>query len=197
MKLVVTGASGFIGSVLCSRLLQKGHTLTLLTRSAPRETSTGTRRWLHWRPGMSGDWESALTGVDGVINLAGEPIAKKRWTVKQKHQLRLSRIDTTIGLVRAIAKAKQKPKFLLNASAVGYYGPHGDETVGEEAEPGKDFLALLCRDWENEAIKAEKLGVRVIRRRTGGALGAGVRALARMQPLCNLFVRGPLGSGKQ
>ncbi|MBI2232157.1 MAG: DUF1731 domain-containing protein [Deltaproteobacteria bacterium] len=143
MKLVVTGASGFIGSVLCSRLLQKGHTLTLLTRSAPRDPSTGTKRWLHWRPGMSGDWESALAGADGVINLAGEPIAKKRWTIKQKHQLRLSRIDTTVGLVRAIAKAKQKPKFLLNASAVGYYGPRGDETIGEEAPAGTDFLAAL------------------------------------------------------
>ena len=197
MKLVMTGASGFIGSVLCSRLLQKGHTLTLLTRSAPRDPSTGTKRWLHWRPGMSGDWESALAGADGVINLAGEPIAKKRWTVKQKHQLRLSRIDTTVGLVRAIAKAKQKPKCLLNASAVGYYGPCGNEAVGEEAPAGTDFLAALCRDWENEAMKAEKLGVRVIRLRTGIVLGPGGGALAKMAPPFKFFVGGPLGSGKQ
>jgi len=197
MKLVVTGASGFIGSVLCSRLLQKGHTLTLLTRSAPRETSTGTKRWFHWRPGMSGDWESALAAVDGVINLAGEPIAAKRWTLKQKHQLRLSRIDTTVGLVRAIAKAKQKPKFLLNASAVGYYGPRGDETVGEDTLAGADFLAALCRDWEEEAKKAEKLGVRVVRLRTGIVLGAGGGALAKMAPPFKFFIGGPLGSGKQ
>ena len=197
MKLVVTGASGFIGSVLCSRLLQKGNTLTLLTRSAPRETSTGTKRWLHWRPGMSGDWESTLSAADGVINLAGEPIANKRWTIKQKHQLRLSRIDTTVGLVRAIAKSKQKPKFLLNASAVGYYGPRGDETIGEEVEAGTDFLAALCRDWENEAIKAEKLGVRVIRLRTGIVLGPGGGALAKMAPPFKFYVGGPLGSGKQ
>ena len=197
MKLVVTGASGFIGSVLCSRLLQKGHTLTLLTRSAPRETSTGTKRWLHWRPGMSGDWESTLGAADGVINLAGEPIAAKRWTRKQKHQLRLSRIDTTVGLVRAIAKAKQKPRFLLNASAVGYYGPRGDEIIGEDAAAGTDFLAALCRDWENEAIKAEKLGVRVIRLRTGLVLGRGGGALAKMAPPFKFFIGGPLGSGKQ
>jgi len=146
---------------------------------------------------MSGDWESALAGADGVINLAGEPIAKKRWTIKQKHQLRLSRIDTTVGLVRAIAKAKQKPKFLLNASAVGYYGPRGDETIGEEAEAGTDFLAALCRDWENEAMKAEKLGVRVIRLRTGIVLGAGGGALAKMSPPFKFFVGGPLGSGAQ
>ena len=197
MKLVITGASGFIGSVLCSRLLQKGHTLTLLTRSAPSQTSTGTKRWLHWRPGMSGDWESALVGADGVINLAGEPIAAKRWTLKQKHQLRLSRIDTTVGLIRAIAKAKQKPKFLLNASAVGYYGPRGDETVAEDAEAGTDFLAALCRDWENEAMKAEKLGARVIRLRTGIVLGRGGGALAKMVPPFKFFIGGPLGSGKQ
>ena len=197
MKLVVTGASGFIGSVLCSRLLQKGHTLTLLTRSAPRETSTGTKRWLHWRPGMSGDWESTLGAADGVINLAGEPIAAKRWTRKQKHQLRLSRIDTTVGLVRAIAKAKQKPRFLLNASAVGYYGPRGDEIIGEDAAAGTDFLAALCRDWENEAIKAEKLGVRVLRLRTGLVLGPGGGPLAKMAPPFKFFIGGPLGSGKQ
>jgi uncharacterized protein len=171
--------------------------LTLLTRSAPRDTSTGTKRWLHWRPGISGDWESTLAAADGVVNLAGEPMANKRWTIKQKHQLRLSRIDTTVSLVRAIAKAKQKPKFLLNASAVGYYGPRGDETIAEEAPAGTDFLAVLCRDWENEAMKAEKLGVRVIRLRTGIVLGAGGGALAKMAPPFKFFVGGPLGSGKQ
>jgi uncharacterized protein (TIGR01777 family) len=197
MKLVIAGASGFIGSVLCPRLLAKGHTLTLLTRSAPRDGSSGTKRWLHWRPGMSGDWESALEGADGVINLAGEPIAAKRWTPKQKHRLRLSRIDTTVGLVRAIAKAKQKPKFLLNASAVGYYGPCGDETIGEDAEPGTDFLALLCREWENEAKKVERFGVRVLILRTGIVLGPGGGALAKMVPPFKFFVGGPLGSGRQ
>jgi len=197
MKLVVSGASGFIGSALCSQLLHRGHTLTLLSRAAPRGANTGTKRWLHWRPGMIGDWESALDGADGVINLAGEPIAKKRWTAKQKRRLRLSRIDTTVGLVRAIAKAKQKPKFLLSASGVGYYGPRGEETIGEEAEAGTDFLARLCREWEEEAKKAEKLGVRVIRLRTGIVLGPGGGALAKMIPPFKFFVGGPLGTGKQ
>lgn len=197
MKLVVTGASGFIGSLLCQRLLAQGHTLTLLTRSAPRDASTGTKRWLHWNPGMVGDWASALDGADGVINLAGEPIAAKRWTPKRKHRLRVSRLETTASLVRAMAKARQKPSFLLNASAVGYYGARGDETIGEAAEAGSDFLALLCREWEEEAKKAEKLGARVILLRTGIVLGAGGGALAKMAPPFKLFVGGPLGAGKQ
>ena len=197
MRLVITGATGFVGSALCARLLQKGHTLTLLSRSAPRETSTGTKRWLHWTPGKIGDWESALAEADGVINLAGEPIAAKRWTPNQKRKIRLSRIDATNSLVRAIAKAKLKPQFLFNASAVGYYGPHGDETISEEADAGTDFLALLCRDWEEEAKKAEKLGLRVIRLRTGIVLGPGGGALAKMAPPFKLFIGGPLGSGKQ
>ncbi len=197
MKLVVAGASGFIGSVLCARLLGTGHTLTLLTRSAPRDTSTGTKRWLHWTPGMMGEWESAVDGADGVINLAGEPIAAKRWTHNQKRRLRLSRIDTTNSLVRAIIRTKQKPKFLLNASAVGYYGPRGDESISEEAEAGNDFLATVCREWEDEAKKAEKHGVRVIRLRTGIVLGRGGGALAKMIPPFKLLAGGPLGSGTQ
>ena len=127
MTLVITGASGFIGTALCSQLLKKGHRLTLLTHSAPRSANAEMKRWHHWTPGTPGDWESTLEGADGVINLAGEPIAAKRWTPNQKRKIRISRIDATNSLVGAIAKAKQKPAFLLNASAVGYYGPRGDE----------------------------------------------------------------------
>jgi len=197
MRLVVSGASGFIGSALCSQLLHRGHTLSLLSRAAPRGVNTGMKHWYQWRPGLVGDWESALDGADGVINLAGEPIANKRWSPRQKRRLRLSRIDTTVGLVRAMAKAKQKPKFFLNASAVGYYGPRGEEPIGEEVEAGTDFLAQLCREWEAEAKKAEKLGVRVICLRTGIALGPGGGALAKMIPPFKFFVGGPLGTGKQ
>ena len=136
MRLVITGASGFIGTALCSQLLKKGHRLTLLTHSAPRSANAEMKRWHHWTPGTPGDWESTLEGADGVINLAGEPIAAKRWTPNQKRKIRISRIDATNSLVGAIAKAKQKPAFLLNASAVGYYGPRGDEIITEDTEPG-------------------------------------------------------------
>jgi len=197
MRLVVTGASGFIGTALCARLLAKGHRLTLLTRSAPHEPRTESKKWLHWTPGTPGDWESTLEEADGVINLAGEPIAAKRWTPNQKRKIRISRVDVTDSLVEAIAKAKQKPPFMLNASAVGYYGPRGDETITEDTPAGNDFLSSVCRDWEAEANKAEALGLRVIRVRTGIVLGRDGGALAKMAVPFKFFAGGPLGSGKQ
>lgn len=114
-----------------------------------------------------------MDGVDGVINLAGEPVAEKRWTPSQRRTIEKSRVDGTRSLVQACAKAKQKPRFLINASAVGYYGPRGDEIITEETPPGDDFLSLLCRDWEEEAKKAEEFGLRVVRLRTGIVLGPG------------------------
>ena len=132
-----------------------------------------------------------------MINLAGEPIAAKRWTERQKKRIRDSRIAATKSLVEAISVARGKPSFLVNASAVGYYGARGDEAVTEETPPGNDFLSAVCRDWENEAIQAERFGVRVIRLRTGIVLGRGGGALAKMALPFKLFVGGPLGSGNQ
>jgi len=196
MRLVVAGGTGFIGSALCSRLLELGHSLTLLTRSASSGAISPNKRSLSWNPASPGPWEEALNGSDGVINLAGEPIAK-RWTERQKELIASSRIDVTRALVTAIGKAKEKPKFLLSASAVGYYGTHGDETLSEEAGPGSDFLARVCTAWEKEAVRAEDYGLRVIRLRTGIVLGKGGGALAKMLLPFKLFMGGPLGSGEQ
>lgn len=196
MKLIIAGGTGFIGSALCARLLKLGHALTLLTRSPlPAAISPG-KKWLHWNPGSGGAWEEAVNGADGVINLAGEPIAK-RWTEKQKEKIASSRIDTTRALVTAIGKAKERPKFLLNASAIGYYGPHGNETLTEESGAGSDLLARVGIAWEQEAIKAEDYGLRVIKLRTGIVLGKGGGALAKMVLPFKLFMGGPLGSGEQ
>ena len=196
MKLVVTGATGFIGTALCARLLEQGHTLTLFTRGSPRDAGTATKRWLHWTPGALREWGSALDGVDGVINLTGEPIAKK-WTHATRRRIETSRIEGTNSLVQGIAKATSRPKFLISASAVGYYGPRGDEIVTEETPPGDDFLSLVCRNWEEEATKAEPLGLRVVRLRTGIVLGSGGGALAKMVVPFKFFAGGPLGSGQQ
>jgi uncharacterized protein (TIGR01777 family) len=197
MKLLVTGATGFIGSALCSRLLERGHALTLLTCHAPPDASTPAKIWRHWMPGTSGDWGASLDGADGVINLAGEPIAARRWTESQKNKIRSSRIDATRSIVEGIAKAQRKPSFLLNASAVGYYGPHGDEILTEETPAGSDFLSSLCRAWEEEAQGAQSMGIRVVRLRTGIVLGPHGGALAKMVPPFKLFLGGPLGSGAQ
>lgn len=197
MKLVITGGTGFIGSALSARLLEQGHSLTLLTRSPLPDTISHGIKGVIWELGSDGPWERVIDGADGVIHLAGEPIAGKRWTETQKGKLRSSRIDTTRALVAAIAKAKEKPKVLLNASAIGYYGPHGDEMLTETTEQGTDFLSRVCFEWEKEALKAEEYGLRVIRLRTGIVLGKGGGALAKMVPPFKLFAGGPLGTGSQ
>jgi uncharacterized protein len=197
MKLIITGATGFIGSILTDRLWNQFHSLVLLSRTPPSEVGVTKKEWFAWSPPSGGEWESAVDGADGIVNLAGEPIAAKRWSKEQKEKLRLSRVDSTRALVNAIAKAKVKPKFLLNASAVGYYGAHGEEIVTETTAPGSDFLSRLCVEWENEALKAERHGIRVIRVRTGIVLGKGRGALAKMVPPFKMFAGGPLGSGKQ
>jgi len=197
MRLVVTGATGFIGTVLCARLLQQGHTLTLFTRGSPREVGTAAKRWVQWTPGALGEWGAALEGVDGVIHLAGEPIAARKWNDMQRRRIEKSRVDGTNSLVQAIAKAEPKPTFLISASAVGYYGPRGDELITEDSPPGDDFLSAVCRAWEEETKKAERLGLRVVRLRTGVVLGSGGGALTKMAQPFKFFVGGPLGSGRQ
>lgn len=197
MKLVIAGATGFIGSKLTDRLWNEFHSVALLSRRPPAEVNVTKKEWFAWQPGSTGDWEKAVDGADGIINLSGEPIADKRWNAARKEHLRSSRIDTTRSLVNAIAKAKAKPKFLINASAVGYYGAHGDEIVSEKTGPGEDFLARLCVDWEEEAKRAEALDVRVALVRTGIVLDKGEGALAKMVTPFKLFAGGPLGSGEQ
>ena len=197
MKIIIVGATGLIGAILTDRLSNQYHDLTLLSRRPPAETGIPKRRWIEWRPGFSGDWESAVDGADGIVNLVGEPIAAKRWNEVQKERLRLSRLAATKSLVNAIAKAKLKPKFLINASAVGYYGARGDELITENAGSGQDFLARLCVDWENEAKLAEASGVRVALLRTGIVLAKGKGALAKMVPPFKIFFGGPLGRGQQ
>jgi uncharacterized protein len=197
MKIVITGASGFIGSLLTDHLWSQRHHLILLSRNPPRESNLTQQEWISWKPGAPGDWEQAIDGVDGIINLAGEPIAAKRWSDAQKEKIRFSRVESTKALVKAVGKAGKKPKFLISASAVGYYGPRGDETITEETVPGNDYLARVCVDWEEEARKAESYGIRVALVRTGIVLGKGQGALAKMVVPFKYFVGGPLGSGNQ
>src|SRR5919106_2956653 len=197
MKVVIAGGSGFIGSMLVQRLCERGDSLTLLSRKPAPSRGTSSMRWQAWQPGVPGAWEAEIDGADGVVNLAGEGIAAKRWTERQKELIRSSRIDTTCAIVGAMAKAKAKPKFLINASAVGYYGACGDEMLTEKSTPGTDYLAQVCVSWEREARKAQDYGVRVVLLRTGIVLGKNKGALAKMVKPFQFFVGGPLGSGQQ
>lgn len=186
-----------MGSTLCRRLLEQGNTVTLLSRSPAPRKLPANKFWVTWQPGSSGSWEQEIDGADAVINLAGESIVARRWTEEQKERIRASRVYSSRSIVDAIRKAGVKPKLLLNASAVGIYGFHGNETLTEHDIAGRDFLSRVCAEWENEAKKAEDHGVRVVLLRTGIVLGYGGGALAKMLLPFKCFVGGPLGDGKQ
>ena len=192
MRVAVTGATGFIGRELCAALLRDGHTVVALTRD-PRRAQAALPGALvaNW-----GDPAAALPPVDGVVNLAGESVAG-RWSEEKKRRLRESRIAGTRRLVEAIASAVERPTVLVSASAVGYYGDRGEETLTEASGPGRDFLAQLCQEWEAEAQSAEALGLRVARLRLGVVLDRDGGALSQMLTLFRLGAGGPLGSGRQ
>lgn len=198
MRIVITGATGFIGTPVSASLILKGHELTILTRRIRRTASRSARvRHVEWNPADETSFIDEIDGCDAVVNLAGENIAARRWTRKQKERILKSRILATRGLVRSIQRASQRPRVLINASAMGYYGPRGDELLDETASSGEGFLASTCKAWEAHAVRAEEFGVRVVRLRIGVVLGKEGGALAKMVPPFKLFLGGWLGSGKQ
>lgn len=196
MKVVLSGATGFIGKVLVQELLERGHELTVLTRR-PGNSQSNEIKYVSWDARTKGGWTGSLEGAGAVVNLAGENIAGGRWTEDLKKRIEESRIFSTRALVEGIREAKLKPGTLVNASAVGYYGdvPSGDVT--ESSPPGEGFLPEICRKWEEEASKARSLGVRVVLLRFGVVLGKEGGALQKMLPPFKLFAGGPLGSGRQ
>jgi uncharacterized protein (TIGR01777 family) len=188
VRVLVTGGTGFLGTPLCRALRGAGHAVTVVTRDP--EHATG--------PAVGWDGlDAAVRDADALVNLAGEPIAAGRWSAARKDAIVASRVESTRALVRAAAAAERRPSVLVSASAIGYYGAHGDEPLDETAGPGTGFLAELCRAWEDEAVAAEKLGLRVVRLRLGVVLAPDGGALARMLPPFRGFVGGPLGSGAQ
>ncbi|HDH12357.1 MAG TPA: TIGR01777 family protein [Nitrospirae bacterium] len=191
MRILITGGTGFIGSALNRDLRSAGHNVIISTRRR-----TASKGMLSWNPPelIPGD---IISNIDAVINLAGESIASGRWTKTRKALIMSSRINTTRALVQSIQDANPKPKVFISASAIGYYGPHEDESVTEAAPPGSDFLAEVCKAWEAEALKAEGLGVRVVTVRIGAVLEADGGALPQMIIPFKLFLGGPIGSGKQ
>jgi uncharacterized protein (TIGR01777 family) len=196
MRIVLAGASGFLGRPLVEALAADGHELVALTRR-PRGGAAAVRE-VAWQPdGSAGAWANAVDGADAVVNLAGESIADGRWTAARKAALAESRLLSTRSLVAAIDRAHRRPGLLLSSSAVGYYGPRGDEPVTERDGPGRGFLAELSIEWERAAEAAAKDGTRVVLQRTGLALGPDGGALKPMLLPFRLGVGGPLGRGDQ
>lgn len=194
MKIVIAGASGFVGSALTRLMLETGHMVTGLGTSAAHPLqSMADFTWLSVDTTRPGSWQAAVSAADAVINLSGCTIFK-RWSRAYKAKLVNSRLQTTGNIVRAITGEN---KILISTSAVGYYGSRGDGVLSEKSPPGTDFLARLSVDWERAALDAEKRGVRVAIMRFGVVLGAGGGAMARMLPAFRMFAGGPMGSGRQ
>jgi uncharacterized protein (TIGR01777 family) len=197
MKILVTGSSGLVGTALLSALAKAGHTVCRLVR--PQSASgEGAKEGfaVAWNP-ATGELGGAGVGADAVVNLAGASIADGRWSTHRKELLRSSRIDTTRALVNALAKMNARPSVLVSASAIGYYGNRGDETLTEQSKPGTDFLAGLAQEWEAEALKAESLGIRAVLARFGIILARQGGALPKMMLPFRFGIGGKLGSGQQ
>ena len=205
MNILMTGATGLVGTALVKKVTAEGHTVYRLIRAeSPKSSAKEPGVFdLPWNPsngGIRGSGSSSLqvpASVDAVVNLAGAPVVGGRWTKERKALLRSSRVDTTRGLVSAIAKMEKKPRVLISASAIGYYGNRGEELVTEKSAPGADFLAELAKEWENEAVKAEKFGVRVVLLRFGIILAKQGGALPKMMLPFRFGLGGKLGSGRQ
>lgn len=204
MKIVVTGATGFLGTALVNALCARGDALVVLSRDAARARAVlGDVTAVVADLQSPGPWTAALAEASAIVHLAGEPIAARRWDARQKQRLRDSRVEATRTLVEAIAAlpAGSRPRALISASGADYYPfapdtEFDDDEVTESDPPGDSFLGRLCRDWEAAARAAEGLGVRVACMRTGVVLGPG-GALAKLTTPFKLFAGGRIGSGRQ
>jgi len=198
MKILLTGSTGLVGTALAQQLQRSGHIVCRLIRpGTPAEAIRTTQGFdVPWNP-ATGELGGAAVGADAVVNLSGASIADARWTPERKQLLRTSRVDTTRALVTALAKMSARPRVLVSSSATGYYGNRGDEVLTEDSSAGNDFLSELAKDWEAEAIKAEALGIRVVRARFGVILANHSGALPRMMRPFQFGVGGKLGTGRQ
>jgi uncharacterized protein (TIGR01777 family) len=191
MTLLIAGGSGFLGSALAKAFRAAGHRVMILTRRPQRD---GDVRWSTKATDTS--WRHALERSDAVINLAGESIAGRRWTEERKREIRAGRMEATQALVSAIAAASRPPAVFVSASAIGFYGVHGDDALTEQSPPGNDFLGSLCRDWETLAIEASSRS-RVVLLRTGLVLARKGGALPQLALPFRFFAGGPVGTGRQ
>lgn len=212
MRVFVTGGTGLIGSLLQKRLRERGDHVVVLSRRpeaaqqlalAPDgkggATPPSNLTVVAGDPTQPGPWMDSIAGCDAVVNLAGEGIFAKRWNASFKELIRSSRVRSTENIVTALGKLGKSSDVpvLINGSAIGIYGPHGDEELDEQSLPGQDFLAKICAEWEAAALAATTAGARVVLLRTGIVLDKAGGALGQMLTPFKMFAGGPVGSGKQ
>ena len=193
MKIVIAGASGFVGRALTSALRASGHDVFRLVRNRGARAVDE----IGWNPAAGEIDIARLQGVGAIINLAGENLAGGRWTAARRERILRSRVDATRTLVTAMAGLERKPDVFISASAVGFYGERGDEVLTETSGMGNGFLSEVCLAWETHAEGATRHGVRTVILRFGMILGREGGALAKMLPLFRLGLGGSLGSGRQ
>ncbi len=193
MRVLITGAGGLIGAALTSRLESDGVPVAHLTRQ--RVLASDPSR-IYWHPPSGTLDPAALEGFRTVVHLAGDNIASGKWTPDKKKRIYSSRVTGTTLLCRILANLEQKPKTLICASAIGYYGDGGDEQLTEDSGPGQGFLAEVCTAWEQAAASAVEAGIRVVHLRFGMVLSGRGGALPRMLPVFRLGLGGPLGMGR-
>jgi len=193
MRVLVSGTNGLIGSSVVAHLTEQGHQVSPLVRGA----QTGRSDDVRWNPLTGVIDREGLEGLDAVVHLAGENIAARRWSARQKSRIRDSRVVGTRFLVEALAQSQQRPKLILSASAIGFYGNRGDEELTEASDPGTGFLAEVCQEWEAVANVAREQNIRVVNLRFGVVLSTEGGALAKMLLPFRLGLGGVVGSGQQ
>jgi uncharacterized protein len=198
MRVIITGGTGLIGSALTKSLTSDGHEVIILSRSPQPNTQqlSGVQQ-VQWDAATANGWGHYADGADAIVNLAGEGIADGRWSEERKKRIYASRINAGKAVMEAITAAAIKPKVLIQASGVDYYGPHGDEILTEEAGPGSGYLPQVCFDWEASTAAAEAMGMRRAVIRSGIVLSNEGGAWPRIVLPFKLFAGGPIGSGKQ
>jgi uncharacterized protein (TIGR01777 family) len=197
MKVIVTGATGLVGRALVRSLLSDGHEVTRLVRGEAQGFRAPGTRAVHWEPYKGEINARELEGRDAAVHLAGDPIASGRWDEEKKRRILESRVKGTHLLAETLAGLSEKPRVLVSASAIGFYGDRGEEVLHEESASGEDFLSEVCREWEKATLAASQAGIRVVHLRIGIVLSAEGGALSKMLTPFKLGLGGRVGSGRQ
>jgi uncharacterized protein (TIGR01777 family) len=198
MRVLISGGTGLIGRALTEKMVSEGHEIIVLSRnpSSAKGFAPGVRL-VKWDARTPEGWSQWVEGADAIVNLAGAGLADWLWTKSRREILLNSRVDAGQAVAEAVALAERKPKVVIQASAIGYYGPQGDEPIEETHSPGDDFLADLCQKWEASSSLVEEQGVRRVIIRTGLVLSRKGGVMPRLLLPIRLFMGGPLGSGQQ